>query len=178
MHRVAHESLRRTKVNTAATHAAQEYAALDLALNVLAEPERWNQHARRTISSALLAHTYGVPGRSESALRFMSSVYNFMRRTISSASPGEWAVDFFPWLTVLPSWCATWKAWAAGHYADSDAEFLNMAGVGSSKEEVRRSSIPSLLLVADRWLHSREPRAHLRHLYRRPSCQSGILRAS
>ena len=177
MHRVAHESLRRTNVNTAATHAAQEYAALDLALNVLAEPERWNQHARRTISSALLAHTYGVPGRSESALRFMSSVYNFMRRTISSASPGEWAVDFFPWLTVLPSWCATWKAWAAGHYADSDAEFLDMAGVGSS-EEVRRFSAPSLLPIADCRLHSRRPRAHLRRLYRRPSCRSGTLRAS
>ncbi|VDB97143.1 unnamed protein product [Peniophora sp. CBMAI 1063] len=140
MHRVAHESLRRTNVNTAATHEVQECAALDLALNVLAEPERWTEHARHAISSALLAHTYGVSGRSESAVHFMSTVYKFMRRTISSASPGEWIVDFFPWLTLLPSWCASWKTWAAGHYVRSDAEFMNMAGVDQGKESDTEST--------------------------------------
>ncbi|VDC06022.1 unnamed protein product [Peniophora sp. CBMAI 1063] len=129
MHKVAHESLRRANVNVAKVYQAQECAAVELALRALTEPERWSDHARDIISNTLFEHTYDLPGQSEGAVRFMKCVYRFMRRTISSASLGKWAVDFFPLLRFLPEWCATWKTWAAKHYGRSDAEFINMANL-------------------------------------------------
>ncbi|EJU01102.1 cytochrome P450 [Dacryopinax primogenitus] len=84
--------------------------------NLLDCPDKWMEHYRSSAGAFIMLTTYGTqPGKERDALvdEAKSVVYHFS----VAATPGNWMVDFLPFLKHVPSWVpgfgfnATAKTW-------------------------------------------------------------------
>ncbi|KZP00871.1 cytochrome P450 [Calocera viscosa TUFC12733] len=86
--------------------------------NLLETPERWMDHYRSSAGAFIMLTTYGtVPGKERDAL--IEQAKHVVEHFSVAATPGNWIVDFVPFLKYLPAWVpgcgfnATGKAWRA-----------------------------------------------------------------
>jgi len=86
--------------------------------NLLDAPERWMEHYRSSAGAFIMLTTYGTePGKERDAL--IDEAKTVVERFSVAATPGNWIVDFIPFLKHVPSWVpgcgfnATGKAWRA-----------------------------------------------------------------
>ncbi|SJL10290.1 related to O-methylsterigmatocystin oxidoreductase [Armillaria ostoyae] len=120
MRKAAHEGLNKGVVYK--YHPIQTAEAVLLTAGVLAEPEKWNSHLRRTAASAIMSMVYDTPPTSEQDPS-VKNINEFVARLTRAAMPGAHFVEFFPWMRYIPSKYAKWKREAEESYAKDSAMF-------------------------------------------------------
>ena len=107
MRRAAHEAF--SGHVSARYEALQEKESAFLALNLLEDPEKWDDHFRRSAASTMLCAVYGWFSIDSSADSIVDHIQGFMRRLLQACLPGKFLVDVFPAMLHLPAWMARWK---------------------------------------------------------------------
>jgi hypothetical protein len=74
-----------------------------LASAMLAGPERWDRHFRRTAASMTLSVLYGHPTLDSEQDHIVKTINDFADRLFTAAVMGAHLVQFLPWLRHLPS---------------------------------------------------------------------------
>ena len=74
-----------------------------LASDMIARPERWDQHFRRTAASMTLSVLYGHPTLKSEQDHIVKAINDFAERLFTAAFMGAHLVQFLPWLRHLPS---------------------------------------------------------------------------
>ncbi|PBK94425.1 cytochrome P450 [Armillaria gallica] len=120
MRKAAHEGLNKAVVYK--YHSIQTAEAVLLTADVLAEPEKWDSHLRRTAASAIMSMVYDTPPTSEQDPS-VKDINDFVARLSRAAKPGTYLVEFFPWMQYIPSKYAKWKREAEESYAKDSAMF-------------------------------------------------------
>ncbi|KAK0226846.1 cytochrome P450 [Armillaria nabsnona] len=128
-------------------HPIQTAEAVLLTAGVLAEPEKWNSHLRRTAASAIMSMVYDTPPTSEQDPS-VKNINEFVTRLTRAALPGAHFVEFFPWMRYIPSKYAKWKREAEESYAKDSVMFEGL--FNSVKDRVakgdERPSLASTLI--------------------------------
>ncbi|KZT61301.1 cytochrome P450 [Calocera cornea HHB12733] len=95
-----------------------EEEAARLLARLLREPDRWMDHYRASAGAFIMLTTYGTePGKERDAL--IEQAKHVVEHFSVAATPGNWIVDFVPFLKHVPAWVpgcgfnATAKAWRA-----------------------------------------------------------------
>ncbi len=91
MRKAAHEGLNKGVVYK--YHPIQTAEAVLLTAGVLAEPEKWNSHLRRTAASAIMSMVYDTPPTSEQDPS-VKNINEFVARLTRAAMPGAHFVSF------------------------------------------------------------------------------------
>jgi hypothetical protein len=101
MRRAAHEGLSRTIVETFKTPQLNE--AVLLTSGLLAQPSTWDNHLRRTAASMVMSVIYDTSPIISELNPDVKAVNDFVARLTRAALPGAHFVEFFPWMTYIPS---------------------------------------------------------------------------
>ncbi|KAH0835783.1 cytochrome P450 [Lanmaoa asiatica] len=151
LRKAAHEGLNKGIVHR--FHPTQHLESVLLACSLLAQPENWDGHLRRTAASAIMSMVYDEPpiisGNDES----VGAVNDFVARLTRAALPGAHLVEFFPWMMYLPKILAPWRQKAEASYITDSAMFEgHFRGVQErmKKGEDRPSFTSTLLQTAER----------------------------
>lgn len=123
MRKAAHEGLNKNIVNQ--YHPIQIKEAVLLANDLLAEPNRWVSHVRRTAASTIMSIVYDKPPTSEQDPS-IKRINDFAARLTRAAMPGAHFVESFPWMLRIPSKYAKWKREAEGWYAKDSSMFESL----------------------------------------------------
>ncbi|KAK0205295.1 cytochrome P450 [Desarmillaria ectypa] len=123
MRKAAHEGLNKGIVNQ--YHPIQIAEAVLLAADLLAEPDRWVSHVRRTAASTIMSIVYDRPPTSEQDPS-IKRINDFATRLTRAAMPGAHLVESFPWMQRIPSKYAKWKREAEGWYAKDSFMFESL----------------------------------------------------
>ncbi len=97
MRKAAHEGLNKGVVYK--YHPIQTAEAVLLTAGVLAEPEKWNSHLRRTAASATMSMVYDTPPTSEQDPS-VKNINEFVARLTRAAMPGAHFVSFSLWVCL------------------------------------------------------------------------------
>ncbi|OSD02067.1 cytochrome P450 [Trametes coccinea BRFM310] len=107
MRRAAHESLR--------NGAVQQFGAIETAetalllKDLLAAPQRWEQHMERMAASTLLAACYGTDPALSADDPAMKLLHTFTRQIVQSGYVDGNLVEYLPFLRHIPTSLAPWK---------------------------------------------------------------------
>jgi hypothetical protein len=74
----------------------------------------WNIHS--VGASTILSITYDTPTVSSANDPTVTNINSFMDLAVKYASPGNFLVEFFPWMVYIPSSLAKWKRQAKEGY--------------------------------------------------------------
>ncbi len=99
MRKAAHEGLNKAVVYK--YHSIQTAEAVLLTAGVLAEPEKWDSHLRRTAASAIMSMVYDTPPTSEQDPS-VKNINDFVARVTRAAMPGAHFVSFRSLQVCLP----------------------------------------------------------------------------
>ncbi|PBK94399.1 cytochrome P450 [Armillaria gallica] len=145
MRKAAHEGLNKSVVYK--YHSIQTAEAVLLTAGVLAEPEKWDSHLRRTAASAIMSMVYDTPPTSEQDPS-VKNINDFVARVTRAAMPGAHFVSFRSLQVCLP-----WKREAEESYAKDSAMFEGLFnGVKDrvAKDDERPSLASTLIQDAGR----------------------------
>jgi cytochrome P450 len=107
MRKAVHEGFNKAAVHR--YHPIQYAEAVHLVQGVLATPEEWDKHLRRSSASSVMAVVYGTePIASEQDPR-VKRVNDHVTRLSRASLPGAHLVQFIPWMRYLPRSLAKWK---------------------------------------------------------------------
>ena len=100
MRKAVHEGFNKAAVYR--YHPIQYAEAVHLTQGVLATPEEWDKHLRRSAASSVMAVVYGTePIASEQDPR-VKRVNDHVTRLSRASLPGAHLVQFIPWMRYLP----------------------------------------------------------------------------
>ncbi|PBK94480.1 cytochrome P450 [Armillaria gallica] len=123
MRKAAHEGLNKAVVYR--YHSIQTAEAVLLTAGVLAEPEKWDSHLRRTAASATMSVVYDTPPTSEQDPS-IKNINDFVSRITRAAKPGAHFVTCIDDFLIR---YAKWKREAEESYAKDSAMFEGLFNV-------------------------------------------------
>ena len=82
-------------------HDTQSAEALRLAAGIIAQPDKWDAHFRRSVASAVMSIVYDSPIASETDPS-VRQINDQAARVTRAASPGANFVQLFPWMRHIP----------------------------------------------------------------------------
>jgi hypothetical protein len=103
MRKASHESLSKSIVESFKPTQLNE--AIILTTGLLAQPATWDQHLRRTAASMVMTVLYDTPPIMSELDPSVKAINDFVARLTRAALPGAHFVEFFPWMTHIPSRC-------------------------------------------------------------------------
>ncbi len=84
-------------------HEKQMSEAALLAYDCLVKPARWEMHFRQATASMILSVVYGFPAITSEQDHTIEVINDFASRLARAALPGNYLVEFFPWMRHIPS---------------------------------------------------------------------------
>jgi hypothetical protein len=84
-------------------HEKQMSEAVLLAHDCLVKPARWAMHFRRVTASMIISVVYGFPAITSEQDHTIEVINDFASRLARAALPGNYLVEFFPWMRHIPS---------------------------------------------------------------------------
>ena len=84
-------------------HPTQHLEGVLLACGLLAEPDNWDGHLRRTAASAIMTMVYDEPPIISGNAQSVNFINDFVARLTRAALPGAHLVEFFPWMMYIPT---------------------------------------------------------------------------
>ncbi|KIM36078.1 hypothetical protein M413DRAFT_449400 [Hebeloma cylindrosporum] len=110
----------------------QEIEAAAVVVDIIKEPDHWNDHLKRTAASATLSAVYGWPAIESKDDPLVNRINDIMHRVMQAVLPGAYLVEIFPAMKSLPTWMAPWKKWGLEWYK-KDTEMFQGFYDGVSK---------------------------------------------
>ncbi|THH03981.1 hypothetical protein EW146_g10300 [Bondarzewia mesenterica] len=107
MRKAAHEGLHKGIVHR--YHPTQTTEAILLASGVLAQPQQWDAHLRRSAASSTMSVVYDTAPIASENDPSIKNVNDFVARVARAGLPGAHLVEFFPWMIYIPRSLAKWK---------------------------------------------------------------------
>lgn len=83
----------------------QTTEAVLLVSDSLANPAKWDDNVRRSMTSTVLSIIYGYPTITDTTEKndLVDQINDFSHRLTSAALPGAHLVEFFRWMRYIPS---------------------------------------------------------------------------
>jgi len=104
--RAAHADFNHRGVEKYRPGQLKEAAAL--ISDLLADPESWVEHVKRSAASSILTAVYGWPRLAKDDV-LVAKIHAQISRLANSVLPGAYLVEIFPIMKRLPNWLAKWK---------------------------------------------------------------------
>jgi len=141
MRRAGHEALNEMTHNSE-FYPTQAKEAVLLADGLLNNPHGWESEFSRWVrftirnhqwqcrlrvtASAILSIVYDIPTVLSVNNPTITNVNRFMEHSADYGNPGNYLVEYFPWMLYFPSWLAKWKREAIGQCKFFSALFEGM----------------------------------------------------
>jgi cytochrome P450 len=93
---------------------------------LLAEPDNWDGHLRRTAASSIMTMVYDEPPIISGNDQSVRLINDFVARLTRAALPGAHLVEFFPWMMYIPARLAPWRQKAEASYIADSAMFESL----------------------------------------------------
>ena len=100
LRKAAHEGLHKGVIHR--FQPTQHIEGLLLACGLLAEPDNWDGHLRRTAASLIMSIVYDEPPIISGSHTSVKLINDFDARLTRAALPGAHFVEFFPWMMYIP----------------------------------------------------------------------------
>ena len=113
----------------------QEKEAAVLTSGLLQDPEKWDDHFRRSASSLIMGVTYGWdPIQPSKDLPYVVRYINdHVNSVFAAIVPGAHLVETFPWMLHLPDWMAKWKRKGKRSFRETSAFFEKLLEDSAAK---------------------------------------------
>jgi hypothetical protein len=91
----------------------QERDAVTLAAYIICDPDEWEEHLKRyDFPLQVVRHwcaVYALPSILSNDDPLVTRINEHMHRTVDAGQPGNYLVEVFPIMKLIPSWMAKWK---------------------------------------------------------------------
>ncbi|KAF8546952.1 cytochrome P450 [Imleria badia] len=124
LRKAAHEGLNKGVVHR--FQPTQHIEGVLLACGLLAEPDNWDGHLRRTAASAIMSMVYDEAPIISGNHTSVKLINDFVARLTRAALPGAHLVEFFPWMMYIPISLAPWRQKAEASYIADSAMFESL----------------------------------------------------
>ncbi|GJJ12687.1 hypothetical protein Clacol_006931 [Clathrus columnatus] len=124
LRRASHEVLN----NQAAKgyHKFQNLEAALLVKDLLKTPELYIRHLHRATTSSLLSVLYGLPPCPDPFDPTLVPINEVMHTVLAAAAPGQYLVEYIPFMKYLPSQLCRWKRHAENVFSTADNIFITL----------------------------------------------------
>ncbi|KAF9021983.1 cytochrome P450 [Hymenopellis radicata] len=124
MRRAAHEGVNKSVAPTYQPLQIKE--AVFMVDGLIKDDRNWDEELRRAAASMIMSVVYDAPIIEDCHDPSIGVVNTFVERLARSAFPGEYLVEFFPWMRYLPSSIAKWKRDAENHHKVDSVLFQSL----------------------------------------------------
>ncbi|KAF8904842.1 cytochrome P450 [Mucidula mucida] len=124
MRRAAHEGVNKAVAPTYQSLQIKE--AVFMVDGLIKDDRNWDEELRRAAASMIMAVVYDAPIIEDCHNPSIGVVNTFVERLARSAFPGEYLVEFFPWMRYLPNSIAMWKRDAENHHKVDSVLFQSL----------------------------------------------------
>ncbi|KAL4252991.1 cytochrome P450 family protein [Abortiporus biennis] len=94
--------------------------------SLLDDPKNWQTHLENSIIKLSLSILYGLPSSDSDRQYAIEKAKWFGRKISHAAEPGNYLVEFLPWMKYFPRSVAKWKDEAVSCFEESSAFFMKM----------------------------------------------------
>ncbi|KAH7928996.1 cytochrome P450 [Leucogyrophana mollusca] len=141
LRKAAHQALQKEIQHTFSS--VQTLEGVILASSLLHDPDSWDNHLQRTTASLIMAVTYNLPPLESEVDPSIAHIRAHMDRLAYALYPGNFLVEFFPWMDYFPAWMAKWKRDAQNWFRRDSETFVNL--YNDTQERMIKNDNPSFV---------------------------------